>query len=229
MSSWVAHRRTFRVFFLSGKRRLEPELRPFWSARWAQHQSLSFRPLPALHRSLYRSLTQCFVTSTMENRLRTASSQGKTDVLAWMSWGVNLWSVGFPAKGKQPRASVEPLISKDGSCFLCLTASGACSCKEKKEQCMFYWLNIVPMMMKTIFSCISLSLTSCVRVTDCKSPAACNEMPMKWALFCSWTCRTAHWRAAGMMNVEGEFCSFAFLFCLGAAISRTANRRCSGY
>lgn len=90
--------------------------------------------------ALYRSLTQCFVASTMESRLRTASSQEKTDVLAWMSWGVNLWSVGFPAKGKQPPTSVKTLISKDGSCFLCLTASGACLCKKKrkKKECLFY-------------------------------------------------------------------------------------------
>lgn len=126
------HRHALRVFFLLGKRRLEPELGPFRSARWAQYQSLSIRPLPALHHSLYRSLTPCFVNSTMENRLRTASSQEKTDVLAWMSRGVNLWSVGFPAKGKQPPTSVKTLISKDGCCFLCLTASGACLCKEKK-------------------------------------------------------------------------------------------------
>lgn len=135
----------------------------------------------------------------MEDRLRTASSQEKTDVLVWMGRGVR--SVRFPAKGKQRPTSVKTPISflplkMDAGLFALQPWKNVFIQKENQETdvlLIWSWTGGD----RGLLCFICLSLTPCesretpaasdrrvLPVTDCKSLADCNEMPMKRALFC---------------------------------------------
>lgn len=141
-SNWVTHTRSV---FLEGTLQVGVWIRSVLVGvlGWAsitvyQITSCSFPPslkYTALSLALSLSLTQCFVTSTMEDRLRTASSQEKTDVLAWMWRGVR--SVRFPAKGKQRPTSVKTPIhfnlERWKLFFLLYSLGKIFSFKKKKE------------------------------------------------------------------------------------------------